>query len=334
MATQVDQRASGRRISLMEALNEALREEMAADPMVFVLGEDIGSSGGVFGVTSGLLAEFGPGRIVDTPVSEAGITGLGVGAALVGGRPVVELQLFDLVTIAMDQLVNHAAKWRYMSGGQVSVPLVVRGPSCNGFGLGAQHSQSLESWFINTPGLVVCMPSNAYDAKGLLKAAIRDPNPVVFIERRGLYGKKDYVPTHEYTVPIGQARRHVPGNDVTVVATGQMVPIATALAKSLSRQSVSVEVIDPVTLKPLDIDTIAASVEKTGRLVVANEGAPECGFASEVVARTIEAVGIRAFKATPARVTARDAPVPFAAELERCIMPQREDLRRAISQML
>jgi pyruvate/2-oxoglutarate/acetoin dehydrogenase E1 component len=321
-------------LTMAEALNEALREEMERDAAVFVIGEDIGRHGGLFKVTANLLDEFGSARVVDSPISEAGISGAGVGAALVGGRPVVELQIFDFVTLTMDQIVNHAAKWRYMSGGQVSVPLVLRGPISNGIGMAAQHSQTLEAWFVHTPGLIVIMPSTAADAKGLLKAAIRDDNPVVFLEKRLLYARKGEVPEGEHIVPIGVADVKREGTDVTVVGAGQSVHAALQAARQLAREGVEVEVIDPRTLKPLDIDTIAGSVEKTGRLVVMSEGALTGGFASEVVARVVETVSISRLKATPVRVAAADTPIPYSAPLERAVLPQVDDLVEGIRRSL
>ncbi len=316
-------------LTMAEALNEGLREEMERDPSVWVIGEDIGAHGGLFKVTEGLLADFGPARVIDSPISEAGITGAGVGAALIGCRPVVELQIFDFVTLTMDQLVNHAAKWRYMSGGQVSVPLVVRGPISNGIGMAAQHSQTLEAWFVHTPGLMVIMPSNAYDAKGLLKSAIRDDNPVVFLEKRLLYSRKAEVPRDEYLIPIGVADVKRRGDDITVVAAGASVQLALQAARQLAREGIELEVVDPRTLKPLDMDTIAESVARTGRLIVVNEGPRAGGFASEVVARTLDHVPLQDLKAAPRRVTARDTPIPYSAGLERAVLPSLDDLLAA-----
>ena len=323
-----------RELTMADALNEAIREEMERDPLVFVIGEDIARHGGLFRVTAGLLDDFGPRRVIDSPIAEAGITGLGVGGGLIGCRPIVELQISDFVTLTMDQLVNHAAKWRYMSGGQVSVPLVVRGPISNGIGMAAQHSQTLEAWFVHAPGLVVIMPSNAYDAKGLLKSAIRDDNPVLFLEKRLLYARKAEVPADEYLVPIGVADVKREGSDVTVVAAGAPTQLALQAARQLAREGVELEVVDPRTLKPLDVDTIASSVEKTGRLVVVSEGARAGGFASEVVARVLDAVGIGALKATPERVTAKDTPIPYAASLERDVLPSLDDVLAAVARVM
>ena len=323
-----------RELTMSEALNEALHEEMARDAGVFVIGEDIGRHGGLFGVTKGLLDAFGAARVIDSPISEAGISGAGVGAALVGARPVVELQISDFVTLTMDQVVNHAAKWRYMSGGQVSVPLVVRGPISNGIGMAAQHSQSLEAWFVHTPGLIVVMPSTPYDAKGLLKSAIRENNPVVFLEKRLLYARKGEVPVDDYVVPLGVADVKREGADVTVVAAGGAVPVALQAARQLAREGADVEVVDVRTLKPLDVETIGESIRKTGRLVVVNEAPITGGFASEVVARMIEALGIEAFRATPLRVAAQDTPIPYAAALERAVLPGVDDVAAAITSVL
>lgn len=322
-----------REITMAEALNEALHEEMTRDESVFMIGEDIGRNGGLFKVSDGLQQRFGTDRVVDSPISEAAISGAGVGAALVGCRPVVELQHFDFVTLAMDQIVNHAAKWRYMSGGNVKVPLVIRGPVANGVGLAAQHSQSLESWFVHVPGLVVIMPSNPYDAKGLLKAAIRDDNPVLVMEKRLLYTKSGPVPEEEYTVPIGVADVKRTGSDVTVVGISQGVNIALQAARQLERKGIDLEVIDPRTLKPLDIDTIVSSVRKTGRLVVVSEGARAGGFASEVVARVLD-TAYDSLKAAPVRVTAADTPIPYSAPLERAVLPGLPDVLAAVEAVM
>ncbi len=314
-----------RELTIAQALNEALREEMERDPGVFVIGEDIAALGGLFQVTEGLLERYGPARVIDAPISEAAHAGAGVGAALVGCRPVVELQIADFVTLVMDQIVNHAAKWRYMSGGQVSVPLVLRAAVSSGIGMAAQHSQSLEAWFVHTPGLVVVMPATPYDAKGLLKAAIRDDNPVVFLERRLHYSRLGPVPEGEYIVPIGVAETKREGTDVTVVAYAGGVQLALQAGRQLARESIEIEVVDLRTLKPLDLEAIVGSVEKTGRLVVVSEGARAGGFASEVVARVSDAAWHH-LRSRPVRVTAKDTPMPFAAVLEREVLPQVADV--------
>jgi pyruvate dehydrogenase E1 component beta subunit len=322
-----------RRITYSEALNEALREEMERDSSVYVLGEDIAKIGGLFDVTKGLLDEFGPRRVIDTPISEAAIAGAGIGGAMAGARPVVEFQFSDFMTIAMDQIVNHAAKLRYMTGGQVRIPVVMRAPICSGIGMGAQHSQSLESWFVHIPGLVVIMPSNPYAAKGLLKAAIRDDNPVIFLENRRLYSIRGNVPGPNQILPIGKAAVVREGADLTVVATGRMVRVAEGTARKLSRTGVELEVIDPQTLKPLDMNTILASVRKTGRAVVVNEACRTCGFAAEVAA-TIAEFAHPELKTPVLRVTAKDSPMPVSQALEKEILPGEQDLFEAVHRLL
>jgi 2-oxoisovalerate dehydrogenase E1 component len=322
-----------RELTMSEALNEALHEEMARDPVVFVIGEDIAAIGGLFQVTAGLLDRFGPQRVIDAPISEAAQAGAGVGAALVGCRPVVELQIADFVSLVMDQVVNHAGKWRYMSGGRVTVPFVLRGAVSSGIGMGAQHSQTLEAWFVHAPGLVVIMPSTPYDAKGLLKSAIRDDNPVVFLEKRLLYSRRGPVPEEEYTVPIGVADVKQEGSDVTVVTYAQGVHLALQAARQLAREGVEVEVVDLRTLKPLDIETVVASVAKTGRLVAVTEAVRAGSMASEIVARVTDEA-FDALKAAPVRVAAKDTPMPYAAQLERAVLPQVDDVVAAINQVL
>ena len=265
-----------------QALNEALHEEMERDPTVCMIGEDIGSYGGPFKITEGLYERFGDKRVRDAPISEAGFSGLAVGAAMTGLRPVVEVLYVDFVTLAMDQIVNQAAKARYMFGGKARVPLVIRAQGGGGRGNAAQHSQSLEMWFVHVPGLVVIQPSTPYDAKGLLKSAVRDDNPVVFLEHKLLYNTTGPVPDDEYLVPIGLADIKRVGDDVTIVATSRMVLFALNAAEELAKQGIEAEVIDPRTLKPLDSETITHSVQKTGRLVVVNEGHLTGGFTAEV----------------------------------------------------
>jgi acetoin:2,6-dichlorophenolindophenol oxidoreductase subunit beta len=316
-----------------EALNEALREEMRNDPLVFVLGEDVGNMGGLFSVTKGLLEEFGPERVIDTPISEAAIAGAGVGSALVGARPVIEFQFQDFMTIAMDQIVNHAAKLRYMSGGMVSVPLVIRAPICTGVALGAQHTQSLEAWFVHVPGLKVVMPSNPADAKGLLKSAIRDNNPVIFLESRMLYSLTGPIPSGEHLVPLGSASIKRAGNEITIVATGRTVSLALSAAGKLSKEGVEVEVIDPRTLKPLDSATILQSVHKTNRLVVVSDGSRTCGYAAEIMATVVEECFYE-LDAPPQRVCTRDIPMPVAPSLQRAVMVSEEEIVSACRRTL
>ena len=325
--------SAARELTMSEALNEALHGEMERDSGVFVIGEDIAQIGGLFQVTAGLLEKFGPQRVIDAPISEAGQTGAGVGAALVGCRPVVELQIADFVTLSMDQVVNHAAKWRYMSGGKVTVPFVLRGAVSSGIGMAGQHSQTLEAWFVHAPGLVVIMPSTPYDAKGLLKAAIRDDNPVVFLEKRLLYSRSGPVPEGDYTVPIGVADIKREGTDVTVACYAQGVHIALQAGRQFAEKGIEVEVVDLRTLKPLDIETLGGSVRKTGRLVAVSEGARAGRFASEVVARVIDEA-FDALRSAPVRVTAKDVPMPYPAPLERAVIPQVEDVVGGINAAL
>jgi acetoin:2,6-dichlorophenolindophenol oxidoreductase subunit beta len=317
-----------REISYVEALNQTLREEMQRDPLVFVMGEDVGILGGLFKVTNGLLQEFGPDRVIDTPISEAAIAGAGVGAALVGARPVIEFQFMDFMTIAMDQIVNHAAKLRYMTGGMASVPLVVRAPICAGISLGAQHSQSLEAWFVHVPGLKVVMPSTPADAKGLLKSAIRDNNPVLFLEHRLLYSQTGLVPNEEYLIPLGVAEVKRVGHDLTVIATGRTVHLALAAARLLATEGTEVEVVEPRTLKPLDTTLLSESVKKTNRAVVVNDGCRSCGYATEVVASVMENCFYH-LDAPIQMVCTRDVPMPVSPVLQKEVMVTEDDVLRA-----
>jgi 2-oxoisovalerate dehydrogenase E1 component len=326
--------AGTRRLSFAEAIREALSIEMRRDANVVLIGEDIGKIGGIFAVTRGLIEEFGPARVRDAPISEAAIALAGVGASISGLRPVVEIQIFDFVTLMMDALVNQAAKFRFMLGGAPRVPLVFRGPTGGGVRLAAQHSQSLEAWLAHVPGLVVIAPSNPYDAKGLMLAALRDDNPVVFLEHKLAYlAPAQPVPEGEYLTPIGKAaiRRH--GTDCTVVATMMMVDKALAAAGKLEREGISVEVIDPRTLRPLDVGTIVASVKKTSRLVIAQEGWKHGGFGAEVAASIAEQA-IDWLDGPIVRVTSRDIPMPYNDRLERATMPQEGDIVTAVRSLL
>jgi 2-oxoisovalerate dehydrogenase E1 component len=321
-------------LTFPQALNEAMAQEMERDDAVFVMGEDVGETGGIFTVTQGLFEKFGEGRVRDTPISEPGFVGAGVGAAIAGMRPVVEIQIFDFVALTMDVLVNQAAKFRYMNGGHPKVPLVVRGPQGGGIRLAAQHSQSLEAWFTHVPGLVVMAPSTPYDAKGLLTAAIRDDNPVIFLEHKLLYlDAEGPVPEENYAIPVGKADVKRQGSDVTVVATSYMVPRALAASRQLEREGIDVEVIDPRTLKPLDEETIIASVRKTNRLLIAHEAWKHGGFGAEVSAMVVE----KAFDyldAPIARVGALDVPMPYNDELERAVIPSQDRLSEAIRNLM
>lgn len=314
-----------REILYREALNEALHEEMARDPAVCVLGEDVGRYGGVLQVTRGLFDKFGEKRVRDTPISEAGFTGIAVGAALTGLRPVVEVMYIDFSALAMDQIVNQAAKARYMFGGKASVPLVLRTQGGGGRGNAAQHSQSLEMWYVHIPGLIVIQPATPSDAKGLLKSAIRNDNPVIFIEHKLLYNTTGPVPEPEsdHLVPIGVADIKRPGGDVTIVATSRMVLLALQAAEELAAEGIDAEVIDPRTLKPLDLPAIIRSVEKTGRLVVVNEGALTGGFTAEVAAR-VQREAFDWLDAPVMQVAAEDVPLPYNGRLELAALPSVE----------
>lgn len=317
-------------ITYLEAVRQALREEMKRDERVFLIGEDIGRYGGAFGVTSGMLDEFGPERIRETPISEATIVATAVGASLLGMRPVAEIMFMDFIYLALDQLVNQAAKMRFMFGGKTSVPIVVRMPGGSGTGAAAQHSQSLESMFMHFPGLKVVNPSTPRDAKGLLLTAIRDPNPVVFVEHKLLYKTKGEVPEGEYTIPFGVADIKRLGKDLTLVANNIMVMRSLTVAERLAKEGIDVEVIDPRTLAPLDTETIISSVIKTGRLLVVHEACQTGGWAGEVIASIM---GSRAFDYLDApvrRLAGKDIPIPYNRVLERAAVPQEEDIEREI----
>lgn len=323
-----------REISYVEAVREAIDQEMARDPSVFVIGEDVGKIGGIFACTRGLIDKYGPERLRDTPISEGVISNCAVGAAITGMRPIVEIQLFDFVTLMMDAIVNQAAKFRFMLGGAPKVPIVFRGPQGGGIRLGAQHSQSLEAWFCHVPGLIVIGPSTPYDAKGLLTAAIRDDNPVVFLEHKLLYVQsKGPVPAAPYALEIGKADVKRIGRDVTVVATMAMVAPALAAARELAREGVEVEVIDPRTLRPLDTETILTSLSKTNRLVVAHEGAKKWGFGAEVSAMVMEE-GFDLLDAPVERVGMGDYPMPYNDNLERAVIPSAADIVAACRRAL
>lgn len=315
-----------------QALNEALREEMRADPRVFVMGEDIGLYGGVFRVTQGLLAEFGPERVRDTPISEAAFIGMGIGAAMAGMRPVVELMFMDFALVAADQIVNQAAKLRYMSGGQVAVPIVIRAQQGGGRGNGAQHSQSFESWLAQVPGLKVVAPATPKDAKGLLKSAIRDQNPVIFIEHKLLYNTKGEVPEGELTIPIGKAEIKRPGRDITIVSFSRTLLFALEAAERLAQNGIEAEVVDLRTIEPLDMQTILESVRGTARLLVVHESHTNCGIGAEIIARVYEQAP-EALVAPARRLGARHAPIPVAEALENAVLPQTADIVRAVEEM-
>lgn len=311
-------------LTLSQAVNEALAEELERDARVFLIGEDIGPHGGAFGVTKGLWQRFGPRQIRQTPISEGAIAGAAVGAALVGARPVAELMYIDFITIAMDQIVNQGAKVKYMFGGKARMPMVLRAPFGAGRANAAQHSQSLEAWLCHVPGLKVVMPATPADGKGLLKSAIREDNLVIFLENKHLYFQKGPVPDGEYTTPLGVADVKRPGNDITVVATGQMVHTALAAADTLSKEGIDLEVIDPRTLWPLDKETIINSVKKTGRLVTVHEAIKRFGFGAEIAAMIAESDAFDYLDAPVQRVAAPEVPVPFSKKLEDLFLPDEQ----------
>ena len=323
----------GRVINYRQALNEALHEEMERDSRVFIMGEDVGVYGGPFQVAKGLYEKFGAQRAIDTPIAEAGFTGIGVGAAITGLRPVVEILYIDFTTLVMEQIVNQASKARYMFGGKAKVPIVLRTQGGGGRGNAAQHSQSLEMWFVHTPGLIIIQPSTPYDAKGLLKSAIRNDNPIIFIEHKLLYNTKGPVPAEEYLVPIGKADVKRKGDDVTIVAHSRMVLFALSAAEKLAKDGIDCEIVDPRTLKPLDKERILDSVKKTGKIVVVSEGARTGGFASEVAA-VVQEDAYDDLDAPVLRVTTEDVPLAYAAELELEAIPKEEDIILAVKSII
>jgi len=323
-----------RELTYRDALREALREEMLRDKTVFLLGEDIGRYwSGAFKVTKGLAEEFGDERVRDTPISESAIIGVAVGAAITGMRPVAEIMFGDLTTLAMDQICNQAAKICYMFGGQTSVPLVVRTPFGAGVNIASHHSQSLEAWFMHTPGLLVAAPSTPFDAKGLLKTAIRGSNPVMFFEHKLLYPIKGKVPEEDYTIPFGVADVKLKGEDATIFATLYMVHKALAAAQELRKQGISVEVIDPKTLVPLDKQAIIKSVKKTGRIVIVTEDCKTAGVSAEIAAIVAEEA-LDYLDAPIKRVAEPDTPIPFSPPLEQFVIPNEKTIVKAVKEVL
>jgi pyruvate dehydrogenase E1 component beta subunit len=323
-----------RKITYREALREALREEMRRDSTVFLLGEDIGRYwGGAFKVTEGLAEEFGDERVRDTPISESAIIGTAVGAAITGMRPVAEIMFGDLTALAMDQIANQAAKIRYMFGGQASCPLVIRTPFGAGVNIASHHSQSLEAWFMHVPGLYVAVPSTPYDAKGLLKTAIRGNNPVFFCEHKLLYPVEDEVPEEEYTIPFGVADIKREGADVTILATLYMVHKALNAAKQLEKEGVDAEVVDPRTLTPLDKQAIIRSVKKTGRLVIVSEDCKTAGVSAEIAAMVAEEA-VDYLDAPIKRVAEPDTPIPFSPPLEQYVIPDEKAIMKAVKKVV
>jgi len=321
-------------LSYAEAIREGLAQATEADPRVFLFGEDVGVYGGAFGVSADLLKRFGPERVIDTPISELGLAGAAGGAALTGMRPVLEIQFSDFITLAMEQIVNQAAKIRFMFGGKASVPMVVRLPAGSGTGAAGQHSQSLEAWFAHVPGLKVVQPSTPHDAKGLLLAAIDDPNPVLIFEHKLLYKTKGPVPSAPYRVPIGEAVVRRPGSDVTIVAASIMVLRALAAAERLAQDGIDAEVVDLRSLRPIDFATIAASVRKTGRLIIVYEGVKTMGIGAEIAALVAESEVFHALVAPIVRLGGADSPIPYNPILEKATVPQENDIVAATRKLV
>lgn len=322
-----------RQISYREALAEAIIEEMKRDDRVILMGEDVGVLGGAFGATRGVYNAIGDERVIDTPISETAIAGYALGAAMAGLRPIAEIMRVDWMTICMDEIVNQTAKMRYLSGGHPEVSMVIRAAAEGGIGLGGQHSQSFEAWFVHVPGLKVVMPSTPYDVKGLLKSAVRDPNPIIFLEPGVLYGVSGPVPEEEYLIPLGEADVKREGNDITIVAWGTMLPKTLNAAQTLVGEGIEAEVIDPRTLCPLDIDTITNSVKKTGKLIITHEAMKTCGVGAEIAALVQE----KAFDHLDApiqRVATPDTIIPVNRGLERVVLPQEDTVVKAVKSIV
>ena len=322
-----------RKLTYLEAVREALTQEMRRDPTVFLLGEDIGVYGGAFGATTGMLEEFGPERVRDTPISEAAIAGAATGAALMGMRPIMEIMFMDFLTISMNQLVNQAAKMRFMFGGKASIPLVCRAPAGSGTGAAAQHSQSLEAWFVHTPGIKVVAPATPADVKGLLVASIRDNNPVIFMEHKLLYRTKGPVSEDLYTIPLAEADIKREGRDLTILAYSIMVPRALEAAERLAAEGLEIEVVDPRTLKPLDIETIVGSVSKTGRVLIVHEAPITGGVGAELAATIADSEAFDYLDAPIRRLAGRNVPIPYNRTLEAAAVPQVEDIVSAAREL-
>ncbi len=326
--------AAVRELSYAEAIREAMDLALAHDERVILFGEDVGLYGGAFGVSEGLFQKYGPERVLDTPISEAGIAGLATGAALTGMRPIAEIQFMDFITLSMEQLVLQAAKLRFMLGGKVTVPFVLRTPAGAGTGAAAQHSESLENWFVHVPGLKVVMPATPADAKGLLLAAIEDPNPVIFVEHKLLYKTKGPVPEGYYTTPLSSSDCKREGSDITIIATSLMVLRALEAAAQLAQEGISAEVIDPRTLKPLDAQPLIASVCKTGRVLIVHEACKTGGFGGELAAIIAESEAFDYLDAPIRRLAGLDMPVPYNRELERRMIPQVEGIVEAARRLV
>ncbi|TVQ98223.1 MAG: alpha-ketoacid dehydrogenase subunit beta [Spirochaetaceae bacterium] len=324
-----------REITYAEAIREAMTLEMRRDPDVFFFGEDIGLYGGAFGVSVGMFEEFGEERVRDTPISEAVLVGAAAGAAVTGTRPIVEIQFSDFITIGMDQLVNQAAKMRYMFGGRAQVPMVLRTPAGSGTGAAAQHSQSLEAWYAHVPGLKLVIPSTPYDAKGLLISSIRDNNPVVFMEQKLLYRRKGEVPEESYTIPLSKSDVKREGTDLTIVTYGRMLPTCMEIADEMAaKDGIEIEIVDPRTLRPLDAEPIIASAKKTGRVLIVHEAVQFGGFGGEIAAIIADSEAFYYLDAPIRRLGGLDVPIPYNPELERNAVPTPERIRETIQGLL
>lgn len=322
-----------REIQFREALREAMSEEMRRDASIFLMGEEVAQYNGAYKVSQGMLDEFGPERVIDTPIAELGFAGIGVGAAMNGLRPIIEFMTFNFSLVAIDQVINSAAKMMSMSGGQYSVPIVFRGPTGNAGMLSSQHSQNFENWYANCPGLKVVVPSNPYNAKGLLKTAIRDDDPVIFMESELMYGDKGHVPQEEYLLPIGKAEIARAGSDVTVVSFGKMMKVAHGAADEMAKEGISVEVIDLLSVRPIDYNTVVESVKKTNRLVVVEEAWPLASISAEL-AYHVQRYAFDYLDAPVYRITSRDVPLPYAPTLIQAILPNVERTVKAIKASL
>ncbi|MEQ8335765.1 MAG: pyruvate dehydrogenase complex E1 component subunit beta [Cyclobacteriaceae bacterium] len=319
-----------REIQFREALGEAMSEEMRRDPAIFLMGEEVAEYNGAYKVSQGMLDEFGPDRVIDTPISELGFTGLGIGAAMNDLRPIIEFMTFNFSLVAIDQIINGAAKMMSMSGGQFKVPIVFRGPTGNAGQLSSQHSQNFENWYANTPGLKVVVPSNPYDAKGLLKSSIRDDDPVIFMESELMYGDKGEVPEEEYLIPIGEAKVVKEGTDITLVSFGKFMKVANESAAEMEKEGVSVEVIDLRTVRPIDYPTVIESVKKTNRLVIVEEAWPLSSIASEL-SHYVQRHAFDFLDAPVHRINNRDLPLPYAPTLIEEILPNVKRTVEAIN---
>jgi pyruvate dehydrogenase E1 component beta subunit len=322
-----------RTIQFREALREAMNEEMRRDPDIFLMGEEVAEYNGAYKVSQGMLDEFGSRRVIDTPIAELGFAGIGIGAAMNGTRPVIEFMTFNFSLVAIDQVINSAAKMYQMSGGQFNVPIVFRGPTGSAGQLGAQHSQAFENWYANCPGLKVVVPSNPYDAKGLLKTAIRDNDPVIFMESEQMYGDKGEVPEEEYLIPLGLADIKREGSDVTIVSFGKIMKVALAAAEELEKDGISCEVIDLRTVRPIDYDTVVRSVQKTNRLVIVEEAWPLASISSEI-AYMVQKIAFDYLDAPVRRITTADTPLGYAPTLVQEFLPSVEKVVRTVNEVM